>query len=144
MPEYVKRLRELVGPDEVLQLPAAAVALRHADGRVLLARHVEHGQWILPGGTIEPGEVPADAAVREMRKETGITVELTRLVGVFGGPDFLVRYRNGDYASYIVAVFEATATDHAGEPHPSELLKLRFMSAEECARAPLAPWMPIV
>ena len=77
MPEYVKRLRELVGPDEILQIPSVSIALRDQHGRVLLARHVEGDQWVLPGGAIEPGEVPKDAAIREMREETGIEVRLT-------------------------------------------------------------------
>ena len=99
MPEYVQRLRALVGGEELLQLPSVAVALRDADGRVLLARHSEGGVWLLPGGGIEPGETPADAAVREMFEETGLLVRLTGLIGVFGGPEFIVHYRNGHRTS---------------------------------------------
>jgi 8-oxo-dGTP pyrophosphatase MutT (NUDIX family) len=93
VPDYVRRLRVLVGGEELLQLPSVSIALRDADGRILLARHAEGNVWLLPGGGIEPGETPADAAVREMFEETGLIVRLTRLVGVFGGPEFIVRYR---------------------------------------------------
>jgi len=144
MPDYVKRLRERIGDEELLQIPSVSVALRDTGGRVLLARHVEGGQWLLPGGAIEPGEVPADAAKREMLEETGIAVRPTVLVGVFGGPDFIVHYRNGDRTSYVMSVFEATATDHVGQPDGHELLELRFMTAEECADVALARWMPPV
>ena len=98
MADYVRRIRALIGSGEVLQLPSVSVAIRDAGGRVLLARHVEGNQWLLPGGSVEPGETPADAAVREAWEETGLIVHLTRLVGVFGGPHYVVHYRNGDRA----------------------------------------------
>jgi ADP-ribose pyrophosphatase YjhB (NUDIX family) len=85
--DFVRRLREFVGGDELLQVPSVSIALRDAQGRVLVVRHSEGGVWLLPGGAVEPTEVPADAAVREMFEETGLLVRLTRLVGVFGGPD---------------------------------------------------------
>jgi 8-oxo-dGTP pyrophosphatase MutT (NUDIX family) len=61
--EYVRRLRGMVGGEELLQVPSVSIALRDGDGRVLLARHSEGGSWVLPGGAIEPGETPADAAM---------------------------------------------------------------------------------
>jgi Resolvase, N terminal domain len=85
-------------------------------------------------------EIPVEqiAAVR------GLPVREASLVGVFGGPDFIVHYRNGDRTSYVMSVFEATATDHVGQPDGHELLELRFMTAEECADVALARWMPPV
>jgi 8-oxo-dGTP pyrophosphatase MutT (NUDIX family) len=70
--EYVRRIRALIGSGEVLQLPSVSVAIRDETGRVLLARHVEGDRWLLPGGGVEPGETPADAAVREAWEETGV------------------------------------------------------------------------
>ena len=40
------------------------------------------GQWILPGGRVEPGEHPEESAVREFREETGLEIKLERLVAV--------------------------------------------------------------
>jgi 8-oxo-dGTP pyrophosphatase MutT (NUDIX family) len=42
------------------------------DGRVLLHLHKRLGRWLQPGGHLDPGEHPADAAVRETREETGV------------------------------------------------------------------------
>ncbi len=44
-------------------------------GRVLLVHHGKLGKWLPPGGHVEPGEVPDDALVREIREETGLQVK---------------------------------------------------------------------
>lgn len=44
--------------------------------RVLLHRHPKIGRWLPPGGHIEPQELPDEAAMREVREEAGIEVEL--------------------------------------------------------------------
>ena len=60
----------------------AAYAIVVESGRVLLSHWRDAGRWTLPGGGIEPGEDPADAAVRELSEETGFAVELDELLGV--------------------------------------------------------------
>jgi len=52
------------------------VALRRGD-RVLVARRADRGRWEFPGGKVEPGESPDDAAVREIREELGCRIEVT-------------------------------------------------------------------
>ncbi|HEY3011085.1 MAG TPA: NUDIX domain-containing protein [Micromonosporaceae bacterium] len=65
---------------------AAYGICQDADGRVLLVRASPRsntpGVWSLPGGGIDHGEHPADAAVREIAEETGLTVTITGLRGV--------------------------------------------------------------
>ena len=65
---------------------------------------------------IEPGEDPAEAARREAVEEAGVEVELGRLLGVVGGPDFEVTYPNGDRCAYVSPVWEATVVDIDPEP----------------------------
>jgi 8-oxo-dGTP pyrophosphatase MutT (NUDIX family) len=144
MADFVRRLRELVGGEELLQVPSVSVALRDAEGRVLLARHADAQRWVLPGGAIEPGESPADAALREMWEETGLLVRLTSLVGVFGGPEFVVHYRNGHRTSYIMTIFEALEAQGNPRPDQKELLELRYASEAEAYALAVAPWGPEV
>lgn len=142
--DYIKRIRERVGGEELLQVPSVSVAVRDENGRVLLARHSEGDVWLLPGGTVEPGEPPADAALREMWEETGLRVRLTGLVGVFGGPDFIVHYRNGHRTSYVMTVFEAVADDTTATPDGGEIVEVRYVSRRERGGLRIAGWMPEV
>ena len=65
---------------------AYALCLDEAE-RILLCRlsaiEVDVGAWTLPGGGIAFGEHPADAVIRELKEETGLTGEIEGLVGVF-------------------------------------------------------------
>ena len=54
---------------------AVAVFVVH-DGRVLLHRHARLDRWLPPGGHVEPGELPDEAATREVREETGVVATL--------------------------------------------------------------------
>jgi 8-oxo-dGTP pyrophosphatase MutT (NUDIX family) len=67
-------------------------------GQVLLALRDRPAIWNLPGGGVEPGEAPWDAAVRETAEEVGVDVEVERLTGVYhrppdGEPVFVFRCR---------------------------------------------------
>ncbi len=56
---------------------AGSVAiLERADGRWLFVKPVYRKGWTLPGGLVDKGEQPAVTAVREMKEELGITVEV--------------------------------------------------------------------
>lgn len=71
--------------EHVTRVAAYGLVLRA--GRILLCRlasdfNVYPGAWTLPGGGVEFGEDPADAMVREVEEETGLTVRLLKIAGI--------------------------------------------------------------
>jgi 8-oxo-dGTP diphosphatase len=109
---FVANLRKKVGHD-LLSLPGINAVVLNDRNEILLVHSKETGLWMPIGGQIEPGEEPADAAVREVFEETGVHVTPIRLTGVFDGPD--VTYSNGDRVHYLTIAFLCQAV--SGEPH---------------------------
>jgi 8-oxo-dGTP diphosphatase len=70
--------------DTTTDKPALSMAVVVKDGKLLMIRRREREGdllWALPGGAIEFGETPEDAAVRETVEETGLVVVATKLLG---------------------------------------------------------------
>ena len=138
MSDYIRRLRSMIGTT-VLEVPTVSIITFDDAGRVLLVRHAEGNDWSTPGGMIEPYEIPADAAVREMWEETGLHVELTRLIGVFGGRACTSTYANGDELAWVSTLFGARPLRGELRPDGSETLDARYFSPGEMARVRCKP-----
>jgi 8-oxo-dGTP diphosphatase len=104
------------------RMGAAAVIVDHA-GRVLLVRH-SYGKlnWDLPGGKSEVNESAQETAGREVLEETGLTVSVEQLTGVYYDPAYDMHH----------CVFRASVPGHQ-EPKPSspEILACGYFALDE-------------
>src|SRR5262249_42904604 len=79
-------------------------------GRFLLIKHRRLGTWLPPGGEIEPGETPFEAAKRELFEETGLDGQFRQIAGVEGTPAGFIGYEEhvaGDKGLHMNFVFVA-------------------------------------
>lgn len=102
---------------------AVNVAVIDAENRVLLTRREDFEVWCLPGGAVDEGESLAEAAMREVREETGLKVRLSRLVGLYSRPNL------GGY--HTLALFAAEAVDGPLRPDPREVLEAAWFASAE-------------
>jgi len=87
--------------------PAVSAVIFDRRGRLLLQQRSDGGQWGLPGGSVEIGESVREAVQREVREETGLTIAVRRMVGVYSEPALqVVRYPDGNVWHYISVCFE--------------------------------------
>ncbi|HVV74956.1 MAG TPA: NUDIX hydrolase [Mycobacteriales bacterium] len=109
----------------------AGAVIRDGAGRVLLVRRGRppaEGTWSLPGGRVEPGETPPEAAAREVREETGLDVVvgvLLQSVTIWDG-----RYLVHDFAATV-----SGGTLRAGD----DAADVRWCHPAEVESLPLSP-----
>ena len=124
--DYIKSLRRAIGSRKIILNCAGALVAK--DGKLLFQKRSDNGLWGLPGGLLELNETFAEAAVREVREETGLEIRLVSFLGIFHNHDMM--WPNGDRAHTVGAYF--TAEIVGGELRvDAESLELRFFAADE-------------
>lgn len=104
---------------------AIGAVVGNDDGELLLIKRSDSGIWLYPTGWADIGYSPAEVAVKEVREETGIDVEVRRLIGVFDG--FRMGFtRNPLYS----LVFHCHAIGGELRPHPLETLGAGFFARD--------------
>lgn len=93
-------------PANALVVAVAAVVLDGQD-RVLMIERADNGLWAIPGGAQEVGETTTAAAIREVREETGLDVEITGLVGIYSDPRHVIAYDDGEVRQEFSICFRA-------------------------------------
>jgi ADP-ribose pyrophosphatase YjhB (NUDIX family) len=114
-------------------VPSVNVAVTDEDGRVLLIRRTDNGNWALPGGAVDLGESLTEAGVRETKEETGVDCEITGVSGIYTDPRHVMLYTgNGEARQEFSIVLTARAT--GGRPTSSdETSEVRWVSPADAA-----------
>lgn len=104
-----------------------AAAARAPDGRWVLIRRTDTGEWALPGGTLEWGETLRSAIARELMEEAGVEVlSLGEISGVYSAPDRDARFHA------VTIVVHAKVSEPGRDPvNPMEIAEVRLFSDSE-------------
>ncbi|MER5890559.1 NUDIX domain-containing protein [Streptomyces sp. NPDC001941] len=129
IPEFIRQIRARAG-QQLLLLPGTSAVVFDDQGRVLLARRADNGQWSIIGGIPEPGEQPAATVVREVYEETAVRCEVERvvLVEAMRGP---VTYPNGDRCQYMDISFRCRAVGGEARVNDDESLEVGWFALDE-------------
>jgi ADP-ribose pyrophosphatase YjhB (NUDIX family) len=86
---------------------AVSAFIQDAEGRILMIRRTDNDLYSIPGGQLELGETLAEAAVREVREETGIECAVTEVIGLYSDPKHVIAYDDGEVRQEFSACFRA-------------------------------------
>ncbi|GAA3077462.1 NUDIX hydrolase [Streptosporangium carneum] len=100
-------------------VPSVNVIVVNDAGDILMIRRTDNDNWAVPGGAIDLGESLPQAAIRETLEETGITCEITGLVGTYTDPRHVILYTSNGEARQEFSIV-LTARPVSGEPTPSD------------------------
>ncbi|HEY9263157.1 MAG TPA: NUDIX domain-containing protein [Microlunatus sp.] len=131
-PEFIRDLRARVGHD--LLFLSAALSVVIVEDQVLLVRRSDTGEWIVPGGIVEPGEFAADVAERELLEEAGVVGVVERLLLMTTGEP--MEYPNGDRCQYLLLIFECRYEGGVPTPDLEETTDVRWFDLHSLPAMP--------
>lgn len=117
--------------------PAAAVAVID-DSKVLMIKRRDNGMWSLPGGTQEFGESLHDCAIRELKEETGISVDIYGVVGTYTDPNVKIEYSDGEVRQEFTIVYIARLENENNIRLDSESTEYRWIALDEASELKMA------
>lgn len=126
-PDFIRELRAGIG-HELLFLPGVTAIVFDDEGRVLLGRRADTGRWAVIGGIPEPGEQPAETAVREVYEETAVRCVPERVVLVETREP--IQYDNGDTCQFMDVTLRCRAVGGQARVNDEESLEVGWFAPD--------------
>lgn len=112
--------------------PGVAGIVFDETGRVLLMKRSDNGLWGIPSGHVEPAETVNQAIVREIWEETGLEVQVKRLIGIYSDPvSQIFPYPNGKVSHFITNCFECQIIGGTLNKRHWETLDVQFFNVNQ-------------
>ncbi|MBQ0922689.1 NUDIX hydrolase [Saccharopolyspora endophytica] len=115
-------------------VPSVTAAIRNDAGDILLIHKIDNDLWALPGGGHDAGESLTDTVVREVKEETGLDVEVVRLVGTYTNPNHVMAYDDGEVRQQFSLCFEAKWVGGRPREDGSETKEVRWVAPTDLDR----------
>jgi 8-oxo-dGTP pyrophosphatase MutT (NUDIX family) len=122
-------------------VPAATAIVPDQDRRVLLIMRSDNGRWALPGGQMDVGEYLGNTAVREVKEETGLSVEVVNILGIYTDPRHVIAYDDGEVRQQFAICFETRITGGSLMADGSEAKEARFFDSSRLSDLNIHPSM---
>ncbi len=123
-------------PEPNSMVVAASAVVTDDQGRILLQRRRDNDLWALPGGGMDLTDSLPGTAVREVKEETGLDVEITGLVGTYTDPKHVIEYSDGEVRRQFNVCFTAGITGGV-LAISDESTELRFVEPAELGALPM-------
>jgi|TARA_R110000824_G_scaffold88285_1_gene217143 ADP-ribose pyrophosphatase YjhB (NUDIX family) len=94
-------------PNAQIRVGVGALVIDKSSNSVLLEKRADCGLWGCPGGRIEAGENISSTAIREVKEETNVDIEVERIFGIYSDPQYgaVRRYSRDPHAKQIVDIY---------------------------------------
>ncbi|MEU9498740.1 NUDIX domain-containing protein [Streptomyces sp. NPDC048196] len=99
--------RDPDAPEANSVVPSVTAVVCDDSGRLLLIHKTDNDRWALPGGGHDAGEDIAQTVVREVEEETGISVVVEDIVGIYTDPQHVMAYDDGEVRQQFSICFHA-------------------------------------
>lgn len=135
--DQIWSIRPFIGNERLIAVGGSSI-IRNGEGEILLVKRADDQAWVLPAGYSDIGENVAHTTVREVREETGLTVEPVRIIGIFSDPHFHWTYPNGHQVQNVGVLFECRWVSGQVALDTKENSDFRWVAADELDQA-MAP-----
>jgi 8-oxo-dGTP pyrophosphatase MutT (NUDIX family) len=126
-PEFITEIRATAG-HQLLWLPGVSAVVFDDEGRVLLGQRSDNHEWAVVSGIPDPGEQPADCAVREVYEETGVRCVPERVVLVRA--ENRVEFPNGDQCQFMDITIRCRAVDGEARVNDDESVQVGWFEVD--------------
>ena len=123
-------MRKYVGHAPIMSC-SCGVIIENAAGEILLQKRRDNGCWALIGGAMEMGETFEEAAKREVREESGLSLGKLEIFKLCSGRDCIIEYPNGDVAFGPGIIFLTKEYNGEIAGDPKEVIEHRFFKKSE-------------
>ncbi|MEV5987916.1 NUDIX domain-containing protein [Streptomyces sp. NPDC052051] len=126
-PDFIRTIRASAG-QQLLWLPGVSAVVFDDEGRVLLCQRADNREWTVITGMPDPGEQPADCAVREVYEEAAVRCVVERVVLVRSGKP--VTFDNGDICQFMDVTLRCRAVGGEAAVNDDESLQVGWFDVD--------------